>query len=239
MMRPPFRAAWLGAACCTALLAGCGSDSSGPNPGGHPAAMLLDGAVDPQQYGDEQSSLYFAVVAAGFPLDTTSAADSASIAALVAGKDILFLPQDNIPNDAAAGLAIKAFVDGGGTVVLAGGSSHLSWVNTAFSLTLASNSGYSDRHPMPKSDGADDTPFADGPGTLLANDDVSLIDPASLPGSAKVAYIGPDDDLDGSVAVIPSGAGRLVWLGWNFYDAAPIGLQDGGWRKLLSLTAGF
>jgi hypothetical protein len=201
--------------------------------------MLLDGEVDPQQYGDGQSSLYFAVVAAGFPLDTTSAADSTSIAALLAGKDILFLPRDNTPNDAAAGLALKVFVDGGGTVVLVGGSSHLNWVNSAFTLTISSTGGYSDRHPMPKTADADDTPFADGPGDLLANDGVDMIDPASLPGSAKVAYLGPDDDTDASVAVIPSGSGRLVYFGWDFYDARPIGLQDGGWRKLLSLTAGF
>lgn len=225
-----------------ALLAACGDDSSGPNPGSHPAAMLLDSGdspIDPRDYGSGFSTLYFAVTAAGFPLDTTTAEDSTAIADLLAGKDVFFLPANRYPGTVQALTVIKDFVQGGGTLVLAGGQSHLGWVNTTFGFTLASGGNYSERHAMPKGTGADGTPFEGGPASLLSNSDVDLLDAGALPPNTALAYLGPDGDTDASVAVIQSGAGRIVYLGWDFYDAAPIGLQDGGWRKILSLTAGF
>lgn len=226
----------------SALLGACGDDSSGPNPGSHPAAMLLDSGdspIDPRDYESGYSTLFFAVTAAGFPLDTTTAEDSTAIAQLLAGKDVFFLPANRYPGTTQALNVIKDFVQGGGTLVLAGGQSHLTWVNTTFGFTLGGANGYYERHTMPKANGADGTPFEGGPASILSNSDVDLLDAGALPPNTALAYLGPDGDTDASVAVIPSGAGRIVYLGWDFYDAAPIGLQDGGWRKILSLTAGF
>lgn len=243
MLQPILRRTGMTAALlAAALLAACGDDSSGPNPGSHPAAMLLDSGdspIDPRDFGSGFSTLYFAVTAAGFPLDTTTAEDSTAIADLLAGKDIFFLPESRWPSTDAARGVIKDFVQGGGTLVLAGGQSHLSWVNATFGFTLASSGNYYERHAMPKGNGAGETPFAGGPASILSNSDVTLLDTGALPPNTFVAYLGPDGDTDAAVAVIQSGAGRIVYLAWDFYDAAPIGLQDGGWRKILSLTAGF
>lgn len=242
MSQPTVRRIGVAAALlASTMLSACGDDSSGPNPGSHPAAMLLDSGdspIDPRQYGDGFSALFFAVTAAGFPLDTTSVEDSTTIANLLAGKDVFFLPANRYPGTTEALAAIKAFVQGGGTLVLVG-DSHFSWVNSTFGFTLGSANDYYERHAMPKASGAAETPFAEGPASILSNDGVDLLDAGALPPNTALAYLGPDGDTDASVAVIPSGAGRIVYLGWNFYDAAPIGLQDGGWRKIISLTAGF
>jgi hypothetical protein len=35
------------------------------------------------------------------------------------------------------------------------------------------------------------------------------------------------------VARIPYGAGKIIYLGWDWYNAAPRGTQDEGWRFVL------
>src|SRR6478609_235245 len=83
----------LAAVAFSALLLGCGGDDAGPSPSDHPAGLLTAGDFNVEDYGSESSNLMFALQEAGFPLDTSSAMDSTSMAALIAGKDILFLPE--------------------------------------------------------------------------------------------------------------------------------------------------
>jgi hypothetical protein len=32
--------------------------------------------------------------------------------------------------------------------------------------------------------------------------------------------------------VIPNGSGNVILLGWDWYDAAPVGAEDGGWNAV-------
>jgi hypothetical protein len=41
---------------------------------------------------------------------------------------------------------------------------------------------------------------------------------------------GPNQSL---VTMIPYGSGKIHVLGWDWFDAAPIGAEDGGWLHLL------
>lgn len=68
--------------------------------------------------------------------------------------------------------------------------------------------------------------------TLAANNDTDVILTSSLPKGGKALY--RDDDGESVVAVVPYRNGRVVILGWDWFDAAPVGKLDGGWRKLLS-----
>lgn len=239
-MKLPFRSAALTALTLTAFLAACGDDSSGPNPSDHPAGLLVSGDFNVENYGSEASNLMFALQQAGFPLDTTSLEDSTHIAELIAGKDIVFMPEVTPTFDAGTQAILKAFVNGGGTIVLVGGYDHVDWVNSAFGWSLAtSDSGWSDRAPLPKAAGALGTPYADGPATIPAWDGGTTLDDISLPDSARVIYSGSDGTADAAIALLPSGNGRLVYFGWDWYDGAPFGLQNGGWPTLLRLSAGF
>jgi len=238
-MRTTFRATTVAALLLALLVGACGDDDGGANPSDRQAGLLVAGDFDPIDYGSESSNLMFALEELGFPLDTTSATDSASIAALIDGKDIVFFPEYT-PTFTAGTLAIlKAFVDGGGTMVLVGGYRHTTWVNTAFGWSLATAGSWSGREEMPKSDEAGDTPYGGGPASIPANDGSQLLESTALPDSAIIVYEGPEGSNDGSVVVLPSGDGRLVYMGWDWYDGKPFGVQDGGWLKLLKLSAAF
>lgn len=239
-MRHPFRTLTVATVLfASAALAACGDDGSSVDPSDHPAGLLVAGDFDVTDYGSEASNLMFALQSAGYPLDTTSAMDSTSIAALLAGKDIVFMPEVTPTFDAGTQAILKAFVNNGGTIVLVGGYDHLDWVNSAFGWSLSTGDGWSERHPMPKAPGAAGTPYADGPASIPGNDGGSQLSAASLPDSGVAVYLGQDGDTDASVAILPSGSGRLVYFGWDWYDGAPNGLQDGGWRSLLRKSAGF
>jgi hypothetical protein len=223
----------------SSLLAACGGDDSNNSPGDHPAGLLVAGDFDIENTSSESSNLMFALQEVGFPLDTTSAMDSTSIAALIAGKDIVFLPEVTPTFDAGTAAILKQFVDIGGTLVLVGGYRHLDWVNAAFALHLVdADSGWNEISMMPRV-AANGTPFAIGPDSIMSNDGGSTLVADSLPGNAKIAYYGTEGSTDGSVVVIPSGSGRLVYFGWDWYDGAPFGTQNDGWLELLERTAGF
>ena len=238
-MRSSFRAASFAALALTLFVGACGDDDSGPNPAGHDAGLLVAGDFDTEDYGSESSNLMFALQDLGYPLDTTSATDSTHIAALIDGKDIVFFPEVSPGFDAGTQAILKAFVQGGGTIVLVGGYDHTSWVNAAFGWALASGDGWSDRGAMPRNAGASGTPYSGGPSSIPANDGTGGLDSGTLPDSAIVVYDGAEGSPDPSVVILPSGSGRLVYFGWDWYDGKPYGIQDGGWLKLLKLSAGF
>jgi hypothetical protein len=238
-MRSPFRTTPLAALALAIVVGACGDDSSGPNPSDVEAGMLVAGSFEVGDFENETSNLLASLQDVGYSLDTTSATDSTHIAALIAGKDIVFFPEYSPTFDAGTLGILKAFVDNGGTIVLVAGYDHVDWVNTAFGWSLATDEDLDYRLPMPKTDAADDTPYGAGPSSIPGNNGGSLLDVATLPDSAIVAYEGEDGRTNGSVVVLPSGTGRLVYFAWDWYDATPVGLQDGGWNKLLKLSAGF
>ena len=220
-------------------IAACGDgEGNDPSPADHPAGLLVAGDFDTTSADFESSNLMFALQEAGFPLDTTSAMDSASIADLIAGKDILFLPELEPSFDSGTTAILEAFVDDGGVIVLVGGYQHLDWVNEAFGWTLENPDEWSEGEPMPRLPGADGTPFDDGPATIGANNGGGSVGIAALPAGSHAIYGGVADTTVASVAIIPSGDGWVVYFGWDWYDGAPFGAQDAGWRSLLRRSAG-
>lgn len=53
-----------------------------------------------------------------------------------------------------------------------------------------------------------------------------------LPPNAVTIYAG-DGANQSTVVKIPYGSGSIYVLGWDWYDGAPRGVQDGGWNNLL------
>jgi hypothetical protein len=221
------------------IVAACGDgEGNGPSPADHPAGLLVAGDFDTASAGNESSDLMFAVQEAGFPLDTTSAMDSTSIAALIAGKDIVFFPELEPTFDEGTEAILEAFVEDGGILVLVGGYQHLEWVNARFGWTLENPDEWGEGDPMPRLPGASGTPFDDGPATIDANNGGGSLGISTLPAGAHAIYGGVADTTVASVAIIPSGDGWVVYFGWDWYDGAPFGAQDGGWISLLRRTAG-
>ena len=73
------------------------------------------------------------------------------------------------------------------------------------------------------------TGFEDCVTNLYGNDATRSI--ASLPANAEPVFETPTSDV--GVAWIPYGSGKIVYLGWDWYDGAPRGSQDNGWRLAL------
>jgi hypothetical protein len=219
----------------------CSSDGATFVPADHPAALLTAGDFDTASTGSESSNLMFALQEAGFPLDTASGMDSTTIAGLIAGKDVLFLPEISPDFDAGTEAILKHFVDNGGTIVLVGGYDHIDWVNATFGWSLSNPDEWGDGSPMPRLAGASLTPFAGGPATIASNNGGGSLDIASLPTGARAIYGSPDTTTTtlASVVILRSGSGHLVYFGWDWFNGAPHGEQDGGWRKLLGASSGF
>ena len=164
------------------------------------------------------------------PFTGTSAADF--LAAAQAAR-VIHIPETengavdlNLDDDAAQALA--GFVEGGGCLIA---HSFPDLLNRVFGFGLlfsGSQSSTSQLDPQ----AAAGTPFADGPATLPAYDITSGLLVDSLPEGALALYR-DDSDLLASVVLIPRGDGWIVYLGFDWNDAAPAGTQDGGWNDVL------
>ena len=80
---------------------------------------------------------------------------------------------------------------------------------------------------------AQGTLFASGPATLAGNESTGAIPPATLPPGALSIY---DDGTNASVVIIPFGAGKIVFLGWDWTKSDPPFTGDGqigGWYPLV------
>lgn len=79
------------------------------------------------------------------------------------------------------------------------------------------------------------TPFAGAPTVVPNNDGCVGIHTSTLPSGARGLYQGPATPAPTTtVATIPRGVGQLIFLGWDWYNARPVGTQDGGWLALLN-----
>jgi hypothetical protein len=228
-----------------AMVAACGDDD-GAGPSSRSTAMFvntdyMDWDSTSWEHWSAGSNAYAAVRAVGFPVDTFSGLTAADIHTHVSGKDILFFPEIN--NDPTfttdAQDSIRAWVSGGGTVVVFSSGNNLDVFNTMFGLTLDYDGSYSSRLAIPRNAEASETPFGDGPASVPENDWTYYLTAGSIPDSAVVAYGEADGGTGGAVVVVPYGDGRVVFFGWSWGDGRPKGWQDGGWNELLALTARF
>lgn len=193
-----------------------------------------------------------ALEAAGFNVSTFTGITAADINAAVSGKQVLAFPElevrDLSPDlDLDASFAIAFFVNQGGTLMVSnqGDGDPLAIINEAFAVGTKPAAFHMTAvpvvGPITLTGAADGTPFAGGPGTLPVNNDTTGVLASSLPDSAKIIYA--DANGNGVVVLIPStggvtGAGNIIILGWDWFDAVPIGSQDGGWNAVLATTAG-
>jgi hypothetical protein len=80
------------------------------------------------------------------------------------------------------------------------------------------------------------TQFAPGPAALPGNDSTGLIPLRTLPRGSVSVY---DNGRNASVVIIPFGAGKIVFLGWDWTKSDPpfIGRGlNGGWYRVLDLA---
>jgi hypothetical protein len=232
----------------TALVTAC-SDGTGPEKHEGVAVFMNPDfvQVDANDPGAEGSNTFAAIQGLGYSPTSFDPVDAASFAAGMKGKRTVVVPElemmdesGDLGLDAATTSAIRSYVQGGGTLVFLSGYSGVTAANQIFGWQLDLGGWDSDVFAL-NSTAAASTPFAGGPASLDyadGSDAVYMGAEAVLPTGAKAIYT--TDTGDAVVFVAPLGKGRVVILGYDWYD--PTGDNADfypNWRTVLDRSLKF
>ena len=174
----------------------------------------------------ESDNVQATLTGLGHTVALVTATDAAGLAAALVGQDALVIPEmENatwIPSaDVIA--VIQAFVSAGGTLVIHGYSGDQdAFLNTVFgfSVTTSGSGG-----PFARSLTAP-TEFDTEAASLPWNDGSETLSIATLPVGSEVYY---GDGANAAMANLPYGGGSILYVGWDWFYAAPAGAYDAGW----------
>ena len=188
---------------------------------------------------DEPYTLSRTVSSFGYDTAFTNTLNNAQMASFLADKEALvFSEMENGGSGtavaAAVGTAVRGFVEGGGTLVMMGSSNGqpLDFLNSTFGFALQ-NAGSSSQTSALSAGNAAGTLFADNAGSLPWNNATYTGVPiTSLPEHAKAIYSYTGSN-NATVLVAQVGQGQIVYVAYDWFNAAPVGSQDGGWLEVL------
>ena len=184
---------------------------------------------------DEAQTITASLTADGHVVTATTALTASELSAALDGADIFVLPEQEQGDlgaalDAAARQVIADFVSEGGRMIVSADTRGT--LNDIFGFDLSATTG----GPSTPTPAADSTIFAGGPGSL---GDLGLtigLNTASLPTGSTSVYQNANGDT--TVALMPFGSGDIIHLGWDWYNATPLGsAADSGWREILSTAS--
>ena len=200
-------------------------------------------------YPGEAAALRASLTLLGHTVTTFSGFTAADFDHAANSANLIVFPEFAgvpLPLDAAAVAALRDYVLRGGGVVVLGGplAHHVDLLNLVFEFSLVDAwlaIATFPRHDM----AAAGTPFATAPAVLPINSDTFGVAVESLPDGALNLY-SATDLLEGGedvvVFVAEAGLGKVGYLGWDWFDARPLGSEDGGWlaalHSMVLMTAG-
>lgn len=196
-----------------------------------PVLVFDNGAiVDTSDTAEAESdTLQAALNFTGNPVTTFTATDAAGIAAALAGQSVLVIPEqengsliDALSEDARN--VIRNFVAGGGGLIISAD------LQDTLNILFGYNLNFIAADTSTLRPAAVGTTFAGGPLSLPALPTTGGFELSTLPPGARSIY---DDLVASTVTLFNFGSGQIVQLGWDFFDAAPLGTQDGGWLDVL------
>lgn len=174
----------------------------------------------------------------GHRVSTFTEIDATALQSSIGGSSVVVIPElEN--RDLAAALSetaldlLRRFVNRGGDLIVHGTSDQRAprLINALFGWHITSGTvGAATIGPD-----AEGTPFAEAPSRINANQRTRGLDLANLPDSAEALYI---NRTRAPVVQFLQGAGRVLYLGWDWYQAAPLGDRDGGWLRVLAAAVG-
>jgi hypothetical protein len=127
---------------------------------------------------------------------------------------------------------INNFVSSGGNLLMfsPGNGDLVPFLNDVFSFSITGGEGGASEPISLTVDGSGLFPSESA--TIPNLSDTNYLDTTSLPVNSVTIYEGNGAD-ESVVTMIPYGSGKIYVLGWDWYDAEPIGPEDGGWLHLL------
>ena len=188
-------------------------------------------------YEAESDTIQASLAALGHEVATFAGTSEARFRSALAGVSVLVVPELEIglladAMNPAARQLVADFVATGGVLVKPGGKSQaeLDFLNTIFGFSLTLGTDFTGGEGVVSLEqGAVGTSFEGGPSELPLYSRTTPL--AGLPPEGRVVY----QAFDGQDVVVelPFGAGKVIWLGWDWYRAAPLGADDGVWLEVL------
>jgi hypothetical protein len=129
--------------------------------------------------------------------------------------------------------AIKKWVSDGGSLVafFPSNDSLLETINSIFDFEMELSDNINEPIQLT---GEETSIFESAPSEIPDNNATRSIVTTSLPERSVTIYAG-DGENQSVVVLINYGIGSILIMGWDWYDAAPHGSQDGGWLEVLRL----
>jgi hypothetical protein len=185
----------------------------------------------------ESDTLQASLAALGHEVTTFTATRAQGISAALEGAAAVAFPElenGDLASElgAAARSTLAAFVADGGGLIVAGTTDEraAALLNAIFGFALTSGVvGESAITPF-----ASGTGFEGAPSPLPDHLRTRGLDLVSLPQNALPIYV---SGTRATVVRFSFGNGRAVYLGWDWYAAAPTGARDGGWISALETSA--
>jgi Ca2+-binding RTX toxin-like protein len=174
----------------------------------------------------------------GHAVTTFTATDAAGVSAALTGQDIVVFPEFELATfvpDAAASAVLASFVIGGGGLFVHGFTGNQSlFLNTVFGFSITEDFDFFGT--ATRTAAAAGTPWEAAAASLPANNGTEGLRESSLPPAALSIY------STGSLSyltAIPFGAGKIIFIGWDWFDGRPIGSQDNGWLDAVEAAVAF
>jgi len=206
--------------------------------------LYVDYVTDPgDDVGYEANNLIATLESFGLTVGTFTDVSDNGIQSILNGTSVIFIPELENEDEAtlngdvseAAKAMIADWVNRGGNIVMfaPGSGSGVDFVNSTFDFELFKF--FSDDEPIFLTEAGNDLGIFSQE-TISLNDATESIASPTLPEGGITVYEGSGDygEYQSIVSLIPYGEGKIFILGWDWYDAAPIGEQDGGWLTVLN-----
>ena len=197
-----------------------------------------------ESYGAEGYVISNALAGLGHTVNAFAGIGDADFSSALVGADVLVIPDLEVGDlSVAMGPAAQAVIAGyvatGGGLIQHGGAGYsTTWtvhlLNSVFGFSIVHGTSRSDPAVCALTS-ASDTAFEGGPASLPGqpSGDVGTVDTSTLPPGSVAVYENLFVPGETWVGLVPYGQGRVVWLGWDWFDGVPVGPADGGWLEVL------
>ena len=134
---------------------------------------------------------------------------------------------------------LKNFVNNGGGLIISGvvapneanAKNATDLLNGVFDFSLKTSEVALTGHSLKDVEG-NQFGFAGSPDKIPNNNSIAFIT-SGLPSSSVSIYSDSNNSDHSSVSIIEFGKGKIIYLGWGWWNALPNGTQDGGWLSIL------
>jgi hypothetical protein len=186
----------------------------------------------------ESDNVQASLISLGHTVNTYTGITAADFTAAIDASDCLLFPEFEhgllgAALSASAKTVLSDYVSGGGGLIVNGGSAFIpqstpEFLNAVFGFSLA-NSIHTTANNTLNVATAVGTEFEGGPASLPGFSATHALT-SGVPVGTKNIY---ESLVGASVSIIPFGSGAIIHLGWDWFGAAPLGANNGGWLEVL------